>query len=154
METFTASIWPSSRFAEHEDSCPRISPEVNKSCELHTSSILATPLSFSPRLLRHGFPQKDRKSTLSCSGSVRCVKSSSEDAAFRRSADHSSPAQCKSQSDDCTARTDTEALFHYEESRRLVDHRLVRTDKVSLTFTVVLGPLQISSVRARTPTTL
>jgi len=90
METFTASIWPSSRFAEHEDSCPRISPEVNKSCELHTSSILATPLSFSPRLLRHGFPQKDRKSTLSCSGSVRCAKSSSEDAAFRRSADHSS----------------------------------------------------------------
>lgn len=50
-----------------------ISTEVNKSCELHTSSILATPLSFSPRLLRQGFPQKDRKSTLSCSGSVRCV---------------------------------------------------------------------------------
>lgn len=134
-----------------------------------TSGIFATPISFSQRLFRHGFPWKDRKLTLSCSGSARCMKRS-ENAVFRRSsnAGHSKAAGCniwtqfvrlystywnRGPSPPRGGRPQT--CCH----RRLVDESCVdsfdtgRRDQIlpytALLFTALCGPSKKRRVRAR-----
>jgi hypothetical protein len=110
------SLYLSSRFAEHGDSCLRAFTEVGKKMSdrlgLLTPGIFATPQSFFPRMLRYGLPKKDRKSTLFCLSSARGKKGciSPQRLLIDRS--------WMPQSEDCTARTRPSSLAR---SRRAND---------------------------------